>query len=394
MRKTALALLCLWTGFLFSYAATSIPKGESFQALEQAIVEGDLATAENLIKADTDLLEQHTDTEFMKGFEGAMVDVNKATPLHMAIVTLNPDMIKLFLQYGADPTLTDDVDWDCIVYAVTYGTPEIIDILMEHDPALLSYRTYGNGASILNYAARIGSLDTVRHLIEKYGLDVTTLDENGKTAVDYATWNDDEAVYQYIVNYSCRQKISKMESLPPLYQAIAKKDLEAVKTYVKENPGSVNELIDVFLPDFFADPDSDASAEYVFCKGLAPLHLALVMQDPEIVRFLLDSGADPRQTDAADIDSAIYAVALSNFECVKILAQSDPDIFTYRTYFLIEITVLHAAAAVCSRETVEYLITECGADPAAKDRAGNTPLYYVGEQSNIEVMEYLASFEE
>ncbi len=394
MRKTPLALLCLWTGFLFSYAATSIPKGESFQALEQAIVEGDLATAENLIKADTDLLEQHTDTEFMKGFEGAMVDVNKATPLHMAIVTLNPDMIKLFLKYGADPKLTDDVDWDCIVYAVTYGTPEIIDILMEHDPALLSYRTYGNGTSILNYAARIGSLDTVRHLIEKYGLDVTTLDENGKTAVDYATWNDDEAVYQYIINYSCRQKISKMESLPPLYQAIAKKDLEAVKTYVKENPGSVNELIDVFLPDFFADPDSDASAEYVFCKGFAPLHLALVMQDPEIVRFLLDSGADPRQTDAADIDSAIHAVALSNFECIRILAQSDPDIFTYRTYFLIGITVLHAAAAVCSRETVEYLITECGADPAAKDRAGNTPLYYAGEQSNIEVMEYLSSLEE
>ena len=94
MRKVTIVFLCLWTGILFSYGATSIPKGESFQALEQAIVEGDLVTAENLIKADTNLLKQHTDTEFMKGFEGAMVDVNEATPLHMAIVTLNPDMIK------------------------------------------------------------------------------------------------------------------------------------------------------------------------------------------------------------------------------------------------------------------------------------------------------------
>lgn len=56
--------------------------------------------------------------------------------------------------------------------------------------------------------------------------------------------------------------------------------------------------------------------------------------------------------------------------------------------------MLHAADAVCSQETVEYLITECSADPAATDRARNTPLHYAGERPNIEIMEYLSSLEE
>ena len=188
VRKVTIVFLCLWTGILFSYGATSIPKGESFQALEQAIVEGDLVTAENLIKADTNLLKQHTDTEFMKGFEGAMVDVNEATPLHMAIVTLNPDMIKLFLQHGADPTLTDDVDWDCITYAALYSTPSILDILVSHDHTLLNYRTYENGTTLLHKIAAFGSSEMARHLTETYGLDPNAIDKSGYTPIDYTRW--------------------------------------------------------------------------------------------------------------------------------------------------------------------------------------------------------------
>lgn len=386
MRKVTIVFLCLWTGILFSYGATSIPKGESFQALEQAIVEGDLVTAENLIKADTNLLKQHTDTEFMKGFEGAMVDVNEATPLHMAIVTLNPDMIKLFLQHGADPTLTDDVDWDCITYAALYSTPSILDILVSHDHTLLNYRTYENGTTLLHKVAAFGSSEMARHLTETYGLDPNAIDKSGYTPIDYTRWNVHSGVQGYLMFYVFLCYLDAMVDLPPLYRAIAIQDLETVKTCLSENPQSIHEQITI---SYYFDPATPLSFE-----DITPLQLALIVKNPDIVQFLLDNGADPRQTDAQDNDSAIYAVDFSSLECVKLLAQKYPDIFTYRTYYRTKVTPLHTTAQLGTLEIVQYLVTECGVDPAARDTQGDTAFDYASQALNIEIMEFLSSLEE
>ena len=48
---------------------------------------------------------------------------------------------------------------------------------------------------------------------------------------------------------------------------------------------------------------------------------------------------------------------------------------------------------MCSRETIEYLVTECGADPTAEDMDGDTPADYAEMSFNLEVAEYLSSLE-
>ena len=222
----------------------------------------------------------------------------------------------------------------------------------------------------------MGTLDTVRHLVETYGLDTTTPDVDGETPVDYAYWNNDEAVYQY---FEAVAPSVSAEDLPPLYQAIINQDLEQIKACIKENPDSVHEQADVIVDD-------------TLFSGITPLQLALLHQNPDIVRLLLDSGADPRQTDNDDADAALYAAASGDIECIKALVQSDPYIFTYRTYEY-DATPLHVAAIMCSRETIEYLVTECGADPTAEDMDGDTPADYAEMSFNLEVAEYLSSLE-
>ena len=86
MKKTTFVLLCLWTVFLFSCATTSVPKEQRFQALEDAILEGDLAAAKALIKADKSLLKQHTEIESMEAYDGSENYIYQATPLQMAII--------------------------------------------------------------------------------------------------------------------------------------------------------------------------------------------------------------------------------------------------------------------------------------------------------------------
>ena len=376
MKKTTFVLLCLWTVFLFSCATTSVPKEQRFQALEDAILEGDLAAAKALIKADKSLLKQHTEIESMEAYDGSENYIYQATPLQMAIINQDAPMVQLFLEYGADPKLTDEDGWDSIVYAAAYGTPEIIDMLVDHDPTLLNYRTYSFDTTILHNAASMGTLDTVRHLVETYGLDTTTPDVDGETPVDYAYWNNDEAVYQYFEAVAPRVSA---EDLPPLYQAIINQDLEQIQACIKENPDSLHQQADVILED-------------ILFSGITPLQMALLQQDSDIVRLLLDSGADPRQTDNDDADAALYAAASGDIECIKALVQSDPYIFTYRTYEY-NATPLHIAAIMCSRETIEYLVTECGADPTAEDMDGDTPADYAEMSFNLEVAEYLSSLE-
>ena len=294
----------------------------------------------------------------------------------MAIINQDAPMVQLFLEYGADPKLTDEDGWDSIVYAATYGTPEIIDMLVDHDPTLLNYRTYSYDTTILHNAASMGTLDTVRHLVETYGLDTTTPDVDGETPVDYAYWNNDEAVYQY---FEAVAPSVSTEDLPPLYQAIINQDLGQIQACIKENPDSLHQQADVILQD-------------TLFSGITPLQLALLHQNPDIVRLLLDSGADPRQIDNDDAAAALYAAASGDIECIKALVQSDPHIFTYRTYEY-DATPLHVAAIMCSRETIEYLVTECGADPTAEDMDGDTPADYAEMSFNLEVAEYLSSLE-
>ena len=104
--------------------------------------------------------------------------------------------------------------------------------------------------------------------------------------------------------------------------------------------------------------------------GIAPLHAAAQLQDPVLVRLLLERGADARQANRRGWTPLHYAARYGRAETAALLLgkgaavgarMADGD------------TPLHLAAAYDRGDVVEILLA-AGADPAARGQWNRTPL--------------------
>ncbi|RWS26208.1 Poly(ADP-ribose) polymerase pme-5-like protein [Leptotrombidium deliense] len=110
-------------------------------------------------------------------------------------------------------------------------------------------------------------------------------------------------------------------------------------------------------------------------NGLTPLHIAVERGNIEVVRILLQSGADAEKTTAATNDRLtplMIAAQFGHIQIVKMLVEKGVDVETtdkkHRT------ALLHAIMNGCST-VVSYLL-RLGANPDAVDNLGNTGMHY------------------
>jgi ankyrin repeat protein len=112
--------------------------------------------------------------------------------------------------------------------------------------------------------------------------------------------------------------------------------------------------------------------------GFHPLGLAAFFRQPDVVRLLLDRGAE---VDAIACNERIHTTALQaaaasgDNESARLLIDAGADVNTAQPGGF---TPLHAAAANGNRELVELLL-ERGADPGARLDDGRTPVELVPE---------------
>jgi ankyrin repeat protein len=158
--------------------------------------------------------------------------------------------------------------------------------------------------------------------------------------------------------------------------------------------------------------DDDSSLLSASENNVTPILLAIYHGKPEIARLLVERGAPV---------SFGEAVALGDRERVQQMLAADPQLLHSRTAdgypsaglaiffrqpelarWLIEqgadvnaaaenpqrVAPLHAAAAVCDRETTQLLL-ERGADPNAKQQMNYTPLHGAASRGDVEIAKLL-----
>lgn len=156
----------------------------------------------------------------------------------------------------------------------------------------------------------------------------------------------------------------------------------------------------------------DSSLLHSAENGITPVLLAVYHGKPDIARLLVERGATL---------SFGEAVALGDFERVRAMLASDPGALEARTAdgfppaglaiffrhpeiarWLIEqgadvnaaadnpqrVAPVHAAAAVCDRETMRILL-ERGADPNARQQMDYTPMHGAASRGDIEMAKLL-----
>lgn len=134
----------------------------------------------------------------------------------------------------------------------------------------------------------------------------------------------------------------------------------------------------------------EANSQLVLTKdadGRTPLHWACRGIHFEILRFLVEKGADVNAKDNNGIAPLHSLAAKAHSQGIALLIANKAEVNAKSGF---RDTPLHYAAQSGDTDVVKLLLHN-GADPTARNNMRNTPLIYAIRENNIEMAEYLIS---
>ena len=275
-------------------------------------------------------------------------DESGATPLHVAVEIDNPDTVELLLAHRADTAAHyGDSRHTPLSWAITTHAFGAADALIRH----------GVKADLF-CAAGLGRLDDVRSFFAADG----TL-RPGASVTGSSRW---DAAGRRL---PCPPETPREVVSDALYIAARNAQAEVVRDLLARDP-------DVSFRGYL---------------GGTPLHWAHFGGSAEIVALLEAAGADAtlRDTEYACTPRAFGICVTSGWGLLgHVIAHLQAD-RTLATVFDGRGTPLHEAARA-GHEKIVRLLMACGADPAAIDRGGKTPLDLATEAGHAAVCAALA----
>jgi ankyrin repeat protein len=344
------------------------------------------------------------------------------------------DAVRLLLDRGAALDAKDpEFQQTALMFAVRANHPEVVQFLVErHADVNARTRTgktpawvlpnsipgFGHGVGIVRgglpdrgfryltpggltpllYAARDGRLESARILVAA-GADINQTDPNGLTPLLMAITNDHMDVARFTIDHGAQINVADWYGRTPLWAAVETRNMD-VDNGTFENGvdrGPVFELIKLLL-NKGADPNTrvqetppirrqmlrvTGSLSWVDFTGQTPFLTASLAGDLDVMRLLLEWGADPYVPTFGGT-TALMAAAGINWvvdqtydegakallEAVKLCHELGMDVNAVNSMGL---TAVHGAANRGSDDILEFLVQN-GAKLDVKDKEGRAPL--------------------
>ena len=319
----------------------------------------------------------------------AMAQVNCAdwnTQSYFEAATIRD--IESCLEEGADANERDRYGRNPLYWAVRYGTPEAVSILLQEGAvAMVVYTDLAEtrGWTPLHLAAKFAPTESAMLLIDAgLPVDIRIGTGLGATALHIAVERGVAELVRSLIDrgadISLRDEIGDSRTRPsgrtPLHIAAAGGSLEIVRLLIRAG-ADVSE--------------AEGIVGMIDRGGRGALHIAAAGGFPEIVRALIqEGGANVNARDGNGATPLHHAASLSD----RSNSQSRP-VETARTLIMLGadvnaesdsgMTPLHIAAAENLPEMVQLLI-ENGANVNARNEHGRTPLHraaYFGFSQNM-----------
>jgi len=401
-------------------------------ALHEAVRSGNAAKVLALIKAGANvkaatkygvtpiaLAAQGGDAKITDALLAAGADANTVsgegeTVLMTASRSGNPDVVKTLIAHGADVNAKEGwFQQTAMMWAAAEDHGEVVTLLakagadVNAKAAVIERAGRGGGGgtttatpggmTALLYAARDGSVSAARALVDA-GADPNIGDPNGSPALVYALINGHFDVAALLLEKGANANVYDSTGRGPLYVAVDMHTLEF--RFNRPDPKLTDKHTSLDLTKMLlehgADVNHQLSGSIIAPKGFAtgnraltagstPFLKAATTSDVEMMKLLLDWGADPYLTNKTHSNALMLAAGLSwrviysrgtqeeAIEAVKLCMSLGMDINAADD---LGQTALHGAAMRTEDQDANKLIqflVDNGANLYAKNKTGRTP---------------------
>jgi uncharacterized protein len=385
-------------------------------ALQLAAVEGNVAVIQALLAAGADASAALPEGE---------------TVLMTAARTGSPDALRALLAHGADLEARDRFHGEsALIWAAAENHAEAVRVLAEHGADLdgrstlltLEPRQRRAGQSILPlgswtplmYAARENALAAGEALVGA-GASLDAVDPDGATALVIAISNAHYELAELLLNAGANPNVVDSEAgMGPLYAAV---DMHRLAVgHGRGNPVPVGLLNAVDVVELLLERGADPNArlkkpilqrQHTFGDGTlgagaTPLMRAAKSGDIELVRVLIDAGADPTLTLPNGTTALMLAAGLgwrNGSPLAPSYDQGSDEEAVETLELLLSLgldlkatneagdTALHAAVGSRGAEAIIRFLLERGADPSVANARQQTPLSIAEARSGDAVKE-------
>lgn len=296
-------------------------------------------------------------------------------------------IMKLLLKHGADVNSKDRNDITPLMRAVIENKIEMVKLLVEYPSININYQAPKKAMiTPLHEAAYHGYSEIVQQLIS-HGANPNITNTFGRTALHDAVLSNDAKTLASVLQARPSLDVVDEEGKTPLYIAVCHRWPEAVDMLLAAgaNPNIAAKTIyplhsAAYLKEYSIARSLLKHGAHLNVRnfqGRTPLHDAALNQDKlcdqnkeTMVHLLLAAGGNPQVVDCHSATPLYYAVLHNNTQAVKELLDAGSD----HRIACNTITPLHEAAFQKNIETSRMLL-EHGANVHVKNYCGRTPLH-------------------
>ncbi|XP_070548474.1 B-cell lymphoma 3 protein-like isoform X2 [Ptychodera flava] len=184
------------------------PRSSLFTAAECHLAtlqdeDGDTPLHIAVVQSNLPLVEKLIQLIAMSGKSVDIYNTLRQTPLHLAVITNQWQMVRLLVMVGADGNLTDRNGQTSVHLACQRSNMECLHSVTtcSRHPVDLDAKNY-EGLTPLHLAVSTGNADVIRFLLSK-GADIDCPDgKSGRTALFYAVENEQKDVIEILLDHN------------------------------------------------------------------------------------------------------------------------------------------------------------------------------------------------
>lgn len=248
----------------------------------------------------------------------------------------------------------------------------------------------------LHLAAKLGSLDAMRLLLQDAKADPNVMDSKGRTPLFHAVTSGSPKALEVLLDHGAQIEWTNQMNVTPLHASVIRGDLDVLKALVKH--GALLDKFDTYGETALYDAVARGNSSIV--KYLAEVGADLDIKndaginayfnaasnfDAKMMRLLGDLGADIDVRDRNGCSALTRAVAAGNTQLIVALLENGVDIDVADNDGWTALDV----AMIKKDETLVTLLLLNGASLQIKDARGNTTLHRAAARGTTTLIRHL-----